>query len=305
MPEPGPVQIRVGALAPGEPEVIRQAARATADHDGVDPLSEQFLLALDSAAGSPDPRVTHVLAWGPTPTGPGVLGYAQAYPTPEGPAGELFVVPHARRRGLGARLLAALPAQVRVWAHGPVPGAAEFAAATGGVAIRRLELMRRPAMPLTPVPPVPGYRVRTFVPGVDEDAWLAANAAAFAGHPEQGALTLTDLRDREAQPWFDPAGFFLLQPEAQSGPPPIAAFHWTKRPPADDIGEVYAVGVVPAYQGQGLGRWVTAIGVEHLIASGVEAIELYVEADNLPARRTYTSLGFRVVATHVMYAVRR
>lgn len=297
---------RIGALAAAETAAIRRAVRATAAHDGVEPLSEQFLLALDGT----DPRTTHVLAWGPTPDGIGVLGYAQAHPTPEGPAGELFVAPHARRRGLGRRLLSALPVGVRVWAHGPVPGAAEFAEAVGCVAVRGLDLMRRPATPPPPVvPPVPEFTVRTFVPGLDEGAWLAANAAAFAGHPEQGALTLADLRDRQAQPWFDPAGLSpdhpldeSLDDPAHPGNPPIAAFHWTKRPPGDPVGEVYAVGVVPAYQGRGLGRWITAIGVDHLIAAGVEAIELYVESDNLPAQRTYAALGFRVVATHVMYA---
>ena len=41
--------------------------------------------------------------------------------------------------------------------------------------------------------PVPGVQIRTFVPGRDEEAWLAVNAAAFVHHPEQGRITLDDL----------------------------------------------------------------------------------------------------------------
>src|SRR5258708_2823336 len=76
-----------------------------------------------------------------------------------------------------------------------------------GLVPERALLQLRVPLPLRESPRWPdGVTVRTFVPGADDDAWLAVNNRAFAAHPEQGNWTRDILGRREAEPWFDPAG---------------------------------------------------------------------------------------------------
>ena len=111
-------------------------------------------------------------------------------------------------------------------------------------------------------------------------------------------MTLADLREREAEPWFDPAGLLL----AVDADGTLLGFHWTKQHDAD-TGEVYVVGIAPDAQGRGLGRVLTLAGLHHLASRGVVEVILYVEEDNLPARRLYEGLGFTHADadTHVQY----
>ncbi|HEX7462381.1 MAG TPA: mycothiol synthase [Dermatophilaceae bacterium] len=152
-----------------------------------------------------------------------------------------------------------------------------------------------------------GFRSRQFIVGQDEDAWLRVNARAFADHAEQGGMTRHDLDLRIAEPWFDASGFILIE-DTRGAVPTLAASHWTKILPAagpavnPTQGEVYVVGVDPAYQGLGLGRAVTVLGLAHLRERGVTEAMLYVEADNVAAVATYSRLGFTRFAVDVMYS---
>ena len=189
------------------------------------------------------------------------------------------------------------------WSHGNHPAAAVLARRHGFDRVRDLWVMRRPLASLPapgPAAPADGVVVRTFEVGVDEAAFLALNAAAFAHHPEQGGMTVEDLDERMAEPWFDPAGFFLATRGGE-----LVGFHWTKvhdgSPP---YGEVYVVGVSPSAQGGGLGRRLTLAGLRHLASLGLAEVILYVEADNAPAVAVYERLGFTHAPedTHVQYA---
>ncbi|MET9961101.1 mycothiol synthase [Streptomyces sp. NPDC006326] len=279
--------------------LIEEAARS----DGTTAVSEQGRLQL---RGGRREGIRHFLV-----TEKGRLAaYGQLEDTDpvEAPAAELVVHPALRGRGhgraLGSALLAASGKRIRVWAHGGKSAARHLAQVLGLTLFRELRQLRRPldgpdAPPLPePVLP-PGVSVRTFVPGQDDAAWLAANAAAFAHHPEQGTLTQRDLDDRMAQPWFDPKGFFLAEREGREGE--IIGFHWTKVHAADQLGEVYVLGVRPGAQGGGLGKALTVIGLRHLAAAGLPTAMLYVDADNPAALSVYEGMGFSTHEVDLMY----
>ena len=235
--------------------------------------------------------------------------------------GELVVAPGSRRRGVGATLLTRLEElagdrPLRVWAHGDLPGSAELAEQHGYARARVLLQMRRELADVDPEPALrlpEGVLVRTFRPGTDEQAWLRTNARAFASHPEQGSWSADDLRLREAEPWFDPAGFFLawdgerlLGSQGVTQGASLVGFHWTKvHPPGDEgpeaVGEVYVLGVDPDAQGSGLGRALTDVGLAHLRGLGLRQVLLYVEEDNTAAVTLYERSGFTRHAVDVSW----
>ena len=71
---------------------------------------------------------------------------------------------------------------------------------------------------------------------------------------------------------------------------------------AGDTGEVYVVGVSPDRQGEGLGKAVTILGLDHLKARGLRDVILYVDEENLAAVRTYAGLAFTDREVHRQYA---
>ena len=295
-----PRTTRLSAIDDATASEIRALLALAEDADGVEAVSESFRLAIGPAREG----VVHLVRLDEDDA---VVGYAQVAQAggPDAVA-ELVVDPRHRRRGHGRALLdevVALGAR-SVWAHGMLPAATALAAAAGLVVTRELYVMGRPLTAEDAVDPAlpQGFSVRPFEPGVDDERWVALNAAAFASHPEQGRLTLTDLHERMAQPWFDPAGLLLVVDDTTGD---VVAFHWTKveptTPPAIPRGEVYVVGVDPAYQGRGLGGPVTSLGLAHLARLGLAEVELYVDGDNTAARRTYTRLGFRDTAVHAQY----
>jgi len=286
-----PRPVRTAQLTPDQQAAVLTLVAAARDVDGVAPMSEQSLLAVRGRSGR---GVEHILAYADEE----LTGYLQL----DDDSAELVVGPAHRRHGVGSDLLAQVPAGTRVWAHGDLEASQSFARERGMEVVRELFVLGRrfdEAGALDPVRLPDGLVARAFRPGEDEDEWLRVNAAAFAHHPEQGRMTRADLDARMAEDWFDPAGLILVVPEADRAT--VAASHWTKRH-SSTLGEVYVVAVDPAYQGKGLGRPVTLLGLEYLRDEGVEDVILYVDGDNTAALKVYRGLGFTTRSVDRMFA---
>lgn len=283
--------IHDGGLPESTVAQVRVVAQQAADHDGVDPLGEQTLLDLVDPAAP-----TRHLTIGDPPA-----GYA-AVNLRGHPVVELVVSPSQRGRGLGRRLLDAARDATHgsgrtplVWAHGNVP-AARALAASAGLTVRRELWQMTTDLTVRPPTTLPDDDVvRPFVVGRDEDAWLEVNARAFAGHPEQGRMTLADLQSRQREPWFRADDVLLAERDGK-----VVAFAWLKVEDAE-VGELYALGVDPDAQGGGLGRQLTALALDHLSRRGARTGILYTEADNSAAVNLYASAGFRRSRVDIQY----
>lgn len=304
------IDVVEGPLAQDDADAVHRLARAAEHVDGVAPLSEQPLLWLTDPAAS----VRHLLVR----AADDLAGYAQIdLGSPAVATTEIVVHPFARSHGVGTALAAHARTvaderglDLRVWAHGDLPAARRLAAKTGYTVVRellRMTLDLRSRTPETVLLPA-DLTLRTFRPGQDDEAWLALNARAFADHPEQGRMTQADLDARLRESWFDPESFFLVLRGED-----VVGFNWLKVLPDEEqgiddggpherTGEIYAVGIDPSAQGMGLGAALTRVGLDRLVARGVDTAELYTGRENAVAVRTYERAGFVVASTDVQLA---
>jgi mycothiol synthase len=257
--------------------------------DGARPVSDSTMLRLKHSPGGD----RHLLLW----AGSELAGYAHLENGGERPEAEIAVVPEARTSGADRLLLDEVRRDaggpIQLWAHGERSGVLDLARAAGLEPDRVLLQLRRSLdAPSLDEPQWPdGVTVRTFVPGQDEAAWLEVNNVAFADHPDQSGWTVEDVTDREAEDWFDAAGFFLAETGGK-----VVGFHWTKVHPATDtdeaLGEVYVIGIDPSMRGHRLGPALTLHGLRHLRDAGLHTAMLYVDESNQVAVRLYERLGF-------------
>lgn len=266
----------------------RLVRRAVAG-DGASPFNDQALI--DAEAGSRSLLLAIAPPESPSAAellvGAALIGHGEL---------EFVVDPEWRGTGVGSsmlkEILANAPPGLLAWAHGDHPASRALAARFGFDRVRTLLQLRMP-LDEASVSPVRPARIAPFTPGTDDAEWVDLNARVFASHPEQGRITIDDLRARQAEPWFD-AGDFLV---ARDPGGRMLGYNWLKID--GDHGEIYVIGV--GEPGLGLGRALMHAGLDRMRQRGVRTASLYVEADNEPAVSLYRSLGFTDHTIDVQY----
>jgi len=271
-------------------EAVGRLLADAESHDGFPPLSDHLLLELEHRG----PEFAAVVAFDPNDQ---LAAYVQLARANDSTAIELVIAPEQRAQtdDLAPRLLRSAfdvvaaegGGRVYWWVHHPDDRVDAVATGVGLRLSRRLLQMRRPL----PIAETTTVETRPFVVGQDEAEWVRVNNAAFHDHPEQGGWTVETLRQREAEAWFDPAGFVLHARDDK-----LAAFCWTKvhadtTPP---MGEIYVIAVDPVFHGHGLGKALTIAGLQNLADRGLTVGMLHVDAANTAAMAVYERLGFTV-----------
>ena len=270
--EIGPAQLP--ADLPAIEALIAEAERV----DGHRPIGERKSFGLPHSSG--------LTAW----EGKELVGFvAFSRAEPGVWAIELAVAPGHRTHRFYASLFDRAVAEgrhlrasaLRAWIF--QPGLAGAAVEAGFSEERRLFMLER-ALPLGKEPVYPeGISVASYRLEDDGPAWLELNNRAFAGHPENGGWTETDLSLRLRAEWFDPE-LFLLAWEGEK----LAGFNWLKL--TGEVGEVYVIAV--AEPGSGLGTALLTDGMQRLSDRGAGKVVLYVDGDNHSALDVYRRLGF-------------
>ena len=303
------VSRRVDAADAQAVEAIRELLAEAEQADGESPISDQALIAALSGARPLFAFDSASLgaSGAQSPVAVGILGDGEL---------DLVVRPSARGAGVGRAALDMLLAaadrtvsgSLRVWAHGENPAAAALLAGAGFAPTRTLYRLaldpERLAAASADAHPLPdGFRTEEF----DEenpahlDAWVRVNAAAFADHPEQGAITATDFAILREQEWFDPQDL-ILAADAASGD--IVGFTWVKTLRTEEATEteLYVLGVDPAYSGRGLGAALLGTTLALMRAHRPDRITLYVDGENTQARALYDRAGFVVDAVSTQWS---
>jgi mycothiol synthase len=287
---------------------FHDVADAAAHIDGHHAFNEQALLDVKSGRRQPQ-----LLLDGEDAVGAAILGRGQI---------DLVVHPRYRRKGHAGgmlrRLFAAeggMSADLTAWAHGDHPAARALADRFGFSATRTLLQLERPLTAADDDPRLPDdlviapFRAGTAGHPGDAAEWVRLNALVFATHPEQGALTETDIAARQDESWFEADDLLLARADTPTAAPdaasaergPILGYNWLKVEPGSTMGEIYVLGVHPDAAGAGIGRALMLAGLARLRQRGCTTVELYVEAESTAPVRLYRSLGFADRTVDVQY----
>lgn len=237
--------------------------------------------------------------------GQGLVGYAYVAPVPALESVldlQGCIDPAKRRRGFGSHLLNAIQNELREIGDYQLSHAVFSLSSPAALFLQsrqffvehvewRLILENPKHLPAVSFPA--GFQLETYPIGTAVRAFRKAYDAAFKGLPWYQPYTST--REVMAELVDSDDLIFLLDEEKTAG------FAWLRMPELD-LGEIEPFGLLPEYQGKGLGAKFLMAAIHQLFARGAERVRIGAWQRNERAIYLYQQLGFKLTTTQTYLA---
>lgn len=135
-------------------------------------------------------------------------------------------------------------------------------------------------------------KIRKFVQGRYEEAWLRITNEAFKEYDDFRPDTMEDMELYEKSPNFDTTGMFIAE---WNGDPVGMVNAYVDKKREEKKGFIRSLGVIPEFRRKGIGRTLANKAIDSLTARGMGSIEAWTREDKVACKSLYESMGFKLI----------
>jgi mycothiol synthase len=144
-----------------------------------------------------------------------------------------------------------------------------------------------------------GYQLRFFNIDQDEEALTELQNISFMDSWGFSPNTVEQISSKARLNDWESGGILILQNINNK----MVGYNWTHRHKKHKSthGYIGMTGIHPELRGLGLGRYIVQSGINYLNSLKIPNVTLEVDANNMPARELYLSLGFELLEETIWY----
>ncbi len=135
-------------------------------------------------------------------------------------------------------------------------------------------------------------KIRKFVQGRDEEAWLRITNEAFKEYDDFRPDTMEDMELYEESPNFDTTGMFIGE---WNGEPVGMINAYVDKKREEKKGFIRDLGVIPEFRRKGIARTLANKAIDSLKARRMESVEAWVREDKVACKSLYESMKFKPI----------
>lgn len=144
----------------------------------------------------------------------------------------------------------------------------------------------------------PGYELKTFRQGIDEDSWCSVINDAFGRSKGHVRMTPDRINEWRREPSWLEDGMKLLWHNGRA----VGSIGLTRDSEnGEDVIFIDAIGVLHELHGKGLGKNLLLSGIKYAAEKGIKKVKLSVNAENEKAADMYFKEGFVKEALYKCY----